>query len=241
MIHVGDCREVLSAMPPGFADVCIADPPYGDTALVWDKHCKGWIGHVARALKPNASIWCFGSLRFIGPLLAEFERHGFGYSQDIVWEKQNGTGFHNDRFRRVHEHVVLLYRGQWRDVYHLPQFTMDAKAKRVTRSAQPAHTGKIGVSEYTTEAGGPRLARSVLRVRNEHRRAIHPTQKPIDLLLPLIRYSCPPGGMVLDPFSGSASTGVAAARAGMQSLLIERDAAMAALATARLNEPEVVS
>jgi site-specific DNA-methyltransferase (adenine-specific) len=52
-------------------------------------------------------------MRFLAPLFGEFAEHGFKYSQDVVWEKQNGTGFHNDRFRRVHEHAVMFYRGAW--------------------------------------------------------------------------------------------------------------------------------
>lgn len=223
MIHVGDCRKVLPTLPEAFADCCITDPPYGDTSLDWDVICKGWIPHVSRALKPAASIWVFGSMRFLAPLFDEMEAYGFRYSQDIVWEKQNGTGFHNDRFRRVHEHAVMFYRGAWGDVYHEPQFTNDARAKVVRRKTRPAHTGHIDAGHYVSEDGGPRLMRSVLQVRNEHGRAIHPTQKPVDLLRPMIRYSCPPGGMVLDCFAGSGSTAVAAAIEGRHSTLIESD------------------
>lgn len=207
MIHVGDCRDVLPTLPAAIADCCITDPPYGDTSLEWDSICLGWIEHVARALKPTASIWVFGSMRFLVPVFAEMAALGFRYSQDIVWEKQNGTGFHNDRFRRVHEHAVMFYRGAWADVYHDPQYTNDARAKVVRRKARPAHTGNIDAGHYVSEDGGPRLMRSVMEVRNEHGRAIHPTQKPLELLLPLIRYSCPPGGTVLDPFAGSAING----------------------------------
>ena len=228
MIHVGDCREVLPTLPAGFADCAIVDPPYGDTSLGWDVRCRGWVPHVARALKPNGSIWVFGSLRFHTTLFAEMAKHRFRYSQDIVWEKQNGTGFHVDRFRRVHEHAVLYYRGPWGKVYHDTQYTMDATAKAVRRKTRPAHTGNIDAGHYVSEDGGPRLQRSVQYVRNEHGRAIHPTQKPVDLLVPLIRYSCPPGGVVLDPMCGSGSTKVAADIAGRQSVLIEKDEGRAA-------------
>src|SRR5207253_5557653 len=70
----------------------------------------------------------------------------------------------------------------------------------------------LPIFTYTSEDGGPRLMRSVLKVRNEHGRAIHPTQKPLELLRPMVRYSCPPGGLVLAPFSGSAAVEVAAVR-----------------------------
>lgn len=230
----GDCRKVLPTMPAAFADCCITDPPYGDTSLGWDVVCAGWIEHVSRALKPNAAIWVFGSMRFLAPLFAEMEAHGFRYSQDIVWEKQNGTGFHADRFRRVHEHAVMFYRGAWRDVYHSTQYTMDARAKVVRRKTRPAHTGHIERGHYVSEDGGPRMMRSVLQVRNEHGRAIHPTQKPVELLLPLVRYSCPPGGTVLDCFAGSGSVGIAAHEAGCNSVLIESNHDHSATASDRL-------
>ncbi|UZW62714.1 DNA-methyltransferase [Lysobacter enzymogenes] len=220
-VHVGDCRAVMPALPASSVDCCITDPPYGDTSLDWDRICVGWVSHVSRVLKPAASIWVFGSMRFLAPLFDEMQAEGFRYSQDIVWEKQNGTGFHNDRFRRVHEHAVMFYRGQWREVFHETQFTMDARAKVVLAKRSPAHTGHIEKTPYVSVDGGPRMMRSVLAVRNEHGRAVHPTQKPVELLAHLIRYSCPPGGVVLDPFAGSGSTGLAARQNGRRAILIE--------------------
>ena len=52
----------------------------------------------------------------------------------------------------------------------------------------------------------------------------HPTVKPVDLMQWLVRLITPPGGVVLDPFAGSGSTGEAAWREGMQCVLIEREA-----------------
>jgi len=228
-----DCRTGLLPFA-GLGDAAIADPPYGDTSLHWDRRVAGWVGAVSAALKPNASIWVFGSLRFLAPLFAELEAAGFKYSQDIVWQKQNGTGFHNDRFRRVHEHAVLFYRGAWADVYHDPQFTLDATKKTVRRKTRPTHTGHIENGHYVSEDGGPRLALSVLQIRNEHGRAIHPTQKPLELLRPLIRYSVPPGGLVLDPFAGSASVGAAAKAEGRLYVGFETKAEYAAMSNARL-------
>ena len=222
-ILTGDCRDVLAGLPAAQFDACVTDPPYGDTSLEWDRIVEGWIPAVARVLKPAASIWVFGSMRFLAPLFADMAANGFTYSQDIVWRKQNGTGFHADRFRRVHEHAVLFYRGAWSEVFHAPQFTNDATARTVIRKTRPAHMGHIEGTAYVSEDGGPRLMTSVLEVRNEHFRAIVPTQKPLELLRPLLRYSVQPGGSVLDPFSGSGSTGVAAQFEGMRCTCIERD------------------
>jgi site-specific DNA-methyltransferase (adenine-specific) len=53
----------------------------------------------------------------------------------------------------------------------------------------------------------------------------HPTVKPLDLMQYLCRLVTPPGGIVLDPFAGTGTTGEAAWREGFEALLIERDAA----------------
>jgi site-specific DNA-methyltransferase (adenine-specific) len=214
--HLGDCRQIMAAWPAGVADACCTDPPYGDTSLEWDRRCECWIVQVARVLKPASSIWVFGSMRFLATLFDEMEAHGFKYAQDIVWKKQNGTGFQNDRFRRVHEHAVQFYRGAWADVYKDPQVTNDATAKTVRRKTRPTHTGHIDAGRYVSEDGGPRLQLSVLDVANEHGNALHPTQKPLGIVAPLIRYSVPPGGIVIDPFAGSGSICIAAELLGRQ-------------------------
>jgi len=229
---------VLPGLPAATFDCCIADPPYGDTNLRWDSRCDGWIPAVARVLRPAASMWVFGSMRFLAPLFAEMAQHGFVYSQDIVWEKHNGSSFHNDRFRRVHEHAVLFYRGRWSDVWHATQYSMDARARTVRRKIRTPHWhGATGAHEYVSEDGGPRMLRSVLQIRSEHGRAIHPTQKPVDLVLPLLRYACPVGGSVVDPFGGSGTTALAAAIAGCDATLIESDTAHIDAAAKRLGLP----
>lgn len=237
-VQQGDCRLLDLGGPH---DLCIADPPYADTSLVWDRICHGWLPAAARALKPNASLWMFGSMRHFASqrIFAQMRAHGFRYSQDIVWEKQNGTGFHADRFRRVHEHAVLFYRGAWGDVYHQPQTFSDPshRAMRVKKRAAKAgefHHGTRREDVYESEEGGSRLERTVQRIRNEHGRAIHPTQKPEDLLRVLLRYSTPPGGSVLDIFGGSAATGAAARAEGLDCLCVEIDPEMVSKSRERL-------
>lgn len=231
----GDCRDVLATLPASCFDACVTDPPYGDTSLDWDRQCVGWLPAVARVLRPTCSLWVFGSLRFLAPLIQQAEREGFRLAQDIVWEKQNGTGFHADRFRRVHEHAVHLYRGKWGELYKAPQYTADETPRATRRKKRPTHTGHLDAAHYVSEDGGPRLMRSVLAVRNEHGRAVHPTQKPVGIVEPMILYSVPPGGSVLDPFAGSGTTGIAAVRHGRRATLIELNPAYADLARERIS------
>lgn len=217
-LYCGNALELLPLFPSGSLDLILTDPPYGDTALAWDSRVE-WQGLVRSLLKPSGSLWCFGSMR----MFLETNFSGWKLAQDVVWEKQNGSGFDKDRFRRVHEHALQFYPegAPWATVFKSPVFTMDAKAKTVARRGSTPHRGAINAAPFKSEDGGPRLMRSVWQVRNCHGNAVHPTQKPEGVIEPLLRYSSPVGGVVLDPFAGSGTTLVVARRLGMRAVGFE--------------------
>ncbi|HEV2375859.1 MAG TPA: site-specific DNA-methyltransferase [Streptosporangiaceae bacterium] len=227
-LYLGDCREVLPGLGVA-ADCVVADAPYGETSLPWDRWPAGWLDVAALVTR---SLWCFGSLRMFLDRCDEFA--AWKLSQDVVWEKHNGSGFHADRFKRVHEHVTHWYRGDWGSLYHEVPTTPDATARTVRRKQQPPHTGHIEAGSYTSVDGGPRLMRSVVRVRSMHGSAIHPTEKPAGILEPLIAYACPPGGLVADLFAGSGSTLAAARNLGRRAIGVEVDERYAERAALRL-------
>ncbi len=233
-VLTGDCRNLMPAHGP--FDMILADPPYGDTSLAWDRRVDGWLPLARDALRPTGSLWVFGSLRCFMATADLFSDAGFRYAQEIVWEKQNGSSFHADRFKRVHELLVQFYRAEtpWRDIYNEVQTTPDATARTARRKLRPAHTGHIDAGHYVSHDGGPRLMRSVIYVRNCHGRAIHPTEKPVGLLDVLIRTSCPPRGLVGDWFAGSGAAGEACQLADRRYIGCEIDAAMAQRARDRL-------
>jgi site-specific DNA-methyltransferase (adenine-specific) len=68
----------------------------------------------------------------------------------------------------------------------------------------------------------------------------HPTQKPLALLDRVLAASAAEGQLVLDPFAGSGTTGVAALRAGCRFLGVERDASYVDLAARRLRTVELL-
>jgi len=223
------------------ADLILTDPPYGTTELDWDVWPKGW---PARMAEISNSMWCFGAMRMFlenAPELLATWKHGHevaGVADDIVWEKQNGTGFATDRFRRIHEHAVHFYRGAWENVYHETQTVPGAKKRSVVRRVSPSHTNVIAEGHYNSWEGGPKLMTSVLRVRNMHHSAIHDTEKPLGLIIPLLKYGCPPGGLVVDPFGGSASTALAARMCGRRAFVVEANEAHANTALKRLLEDD---
>lgn len=211
-LYLADCRDIGPHLQN--VDLTMADPPYGDTSLDWDELTKGW-----QDIVPSRVMWCFGSMRYFMA-----DHGGFAnwkLAQEIVWEKHNGSNFHADRFKRVHELAVQFYRGDWGSIYKDPQHTQDATKRTIRRKKRPPHTGHIDEGHYVAEDGGPRLMRSVIYHRSCHGYAIHPTEKPVGLLEPLIRYACKPGGLIFVPFMGSGSDCEAAIRTGRRVVACE--------------------
>ena len=210
--------EIMPELASSGISVVIADPPYGDTSLEWDKRLSRWPQVAFGVTEASASLWCFGSFRMF------YESDGmipWRLAQDLVWEKHNGSSFHADRFRRVHEHIVHFYKGSWSSLYRKPVYTNDATKRTVRRKRRPPHMGHIEAGSYTSSDGGPRLMRSVIYARSCHGEAIHPTQKPLSILGPILEYSCSQESLVLDPFMGSGSTLVACRSIGIRAIGIE--------------------
>ncbi len=214
-LYLGDWRELID--PELTADLILTDPPYGETSLVWDRWPDGWPQLAARH---SRSMWVWGSMRMFLDRRAEFT--GWRLSQDVVWEKHNGSNLGADRFNRVHEHALHWYRGPWSAIHHDTPKTLDAARRTIRKRAKPAQwIGATGASVFVSEAGGPRNVRSVMAAPSAHGSALNETQKPEGVTEHLLTYGCPVGGLVLDLFAGSGTTLVVAKRTGRRAIGFE--------------------
>lgn len=233
-LYHGDAMELMTRLPQ--VDAVITDPPYGETSLDWDRWPDGW---PALAAKLATQLWCFGSMRMFLDKRADLE--DWKLAQDIVWEKHNGSNNSNDRFRRVHELALHFYQGEWKPLFKAPQFTNDATAKSVRRKNRPVHWGDIGAGAYVSEDGGPRLMSSVIYARSCHGYAVNETQKPEDIVAPLVQYSVPPGGILLDCFAGSGTTLAVARKLGRRAIGIEKRLEQCERIVERLGQRDLLS
>ncbi len=229
-LYHGDMRDVLPELNMA-VDCIVTDPPYElmhrSGTCTWDAWPDGWPALAATVAK---SMWCFGTFRVFMRRCADIEAAGWKLSDDIVWAKGSGTGVTADRFRRSHEIVTHWYQGQWRDIHHqTPRVasTRPPVTRPVHHRPDSVRAGRNDIYTWkptgTWTDDGTRYALSVIEAANMQGRAIHPTEKPVEVLRPLIEYACPPGGLVLDPFAGSGSTAEAARQSGRRAVLIEGD------------------
>ena len=217
----GDCLNELKHLPDASIDLIIADPPYGITNCEWDKVIpfKPLWEELHRVAKDSAAIVIFGDGLFMVDLI---NSNRSNYRYDWVWAKTHATGFLNANKRplRAHEHMFLFYRKQ--PTFN-PQKT-DGNTRKVS-SRNSLNSKLYGKAEKAVKYDSTeRYPRSVLVFSSDKQtNALHPTQKPIELLQYLIKTFSNPGDTVLDFTMGSGSTGAAALMLDRDFIGIEQD------------------
>lgn len=232
-LYHGRMEDVVPLLDLAGLDCALADPPYAETSLAWDRWPTGWVKVLETA--GVRQLWCFGSMRMFLGRAEEFDRWKF--AQDVVWEKNMGSSSAADRFKRIHECACHFYRGPWGDLFHEPPRTDTGPKVRLAKRADVRHWGAMERTGYTSEADGPRIAKSIIRAKNCKGYAVNETQKPEAIVEPLLLYSVPPGGLVLDLFSGSGTVAAVAKRTGRRCISIEAREEQCELAALRLQRP----
>src|SRR3954453_7315921 len=247
-IVVGDCVAEMARLEPGSIDLVFADPPYNlqlqgdlkrpDDSKVdavdddWDKFAsfsayddftRAWLIAARRVMKPAATIWVIGSYHNIFRVGAMLQDLGFWVLNDVMWRKVNPMpNFRGRRFTNAHETLIWAAR--------------DQAAKGYTFNYEALKAGNEDVqvrSDWTLP-----LCTGEERLKGRDGKKLHPTQKPEALLARVILSSSRPGDLILDPFSGTGTTGATAKRLGRRFIGIERDAAYAAAARERISGVE---
>ena len=252
----GDCLEALERLPPGAVDLAFADPPYhlsnGGTTCqggrrvkvdkgAWDAS-RGvtedhafqarWLQAVRRALKPGGTLWVSGTQHVIFSIGYAMQELGYHLLNTVTWYKPNASPNLACRFF-THSTEILLWASPTRARPLAHRFNYrEMKSRNGGKQMRdlweicerPVPGGEQVVWSIPTP--GPR----------EKALGRHPTQKPLALLERVLAASAAPGDLVLDPFSGSGTTGIAAIRAGCRFLGLEREAGYVELAARRLRD-----
>jgi DNA modification methylase len=217
VVRLGDARELLGAVPDASVDLLLTDPPYnlggystGNIAMTWRKEFNNDIARWDADFDPAALRDAFlRVLKPTGNLLAFTSYNMLGrwheVFQFLVWHKTNPP--------------PKLYRAGFLNSCEL-----------VVCAWNKGHTWN-----FTTQKEMHNFIEAPICMGNERSRdPFHPTQKPLRVLRRLVRLASAPGDLVLDPFCGVGSTGVAALQEGRRFLGFEIDPAFAAAAERRL-------
>ena len=238
-------------------DLSAITAPATDAARQWE----GW----GTALKPAWEPILMARKPLIGTVAANVQAHGTGgINVDAcrigTSDSLNGGAYSGER--RAHSSAsVSLDRGgigeyaqpsgRWPSNVVLDEEAaaeLDAQTGESTSRIGKPRAGASGDgwgmtktgAEYADSGGASRFfytakASSAERELEDGSRSTHPTVKPTDLMRWLVRLVTPPGGVVLDPFMGSGSTGVACAEEGFRFIGIEREPEYHAIAVKRLD------
>lgn len=211
-LYNGDCIEVMqNLIDKGvMVNAIITDPPYGITACDWDKIVpfdKFW--EKVKGLRvPGANIVIFSKQPFTTMVNAS-DISEFKY--EIIWKKQQSTNpmCAKKRVMPIHENISIFYD---KPGTYNPQMRMGFSNYEGFKSSDDAKTvGEIygnAKSVHRDCSDGSRYPISVIEFNNV-RKAVHPTQKPIDMMEWLVKTYTNEGDLVLDPFMGSGTTGIA--------------------------------
>lgn len=243
-LFLGDCISVMDDLPAGSVDLIFADPPYnlsnggftchaGKRAPVdkgdWDVsagieedfafHCA-WIGACGRLLSRDGSIWISGTYHSIYACGFALQRLGFHILNDVCWFKSNAPPNLSARYFTA-SHETLLWAKKTRDARHTFNYRL------VKEEEWPGDELKKPGRQMRTvwSIPSPRGA--------EKKMGRHPTQKPCALLKRIIVATSEEGNLVLDPFTGSSTTGLAAVATGRRFIGIDREQPFLDLSLAR--------
>src|SRR5882762_5356396 len=243
-IVVGDCVAEMSKLEAGSVDLVFADPPYNlqlkgdlkrpDESHVdavnndWDKFSsfaayddftRAWLLACRRLMKPAATLWVIGSYHNIFRVGAILQDLGFWILNDVVWRKSNPMpNFRGRRFTNAHETLIWAAR--------------EAGGKGYTFNYEALKAGNDDVQMRSDWMLA--LCTGEERLKGGNGKKLHPTQKPEALLARVILASSRPDDLVLDPFSGTGTTGAVAKRLGRRFIGFERERAYAAEARKRI-------
>lgn len=251
-LYLGDSLKLMKELPENSIDMIFADPPYnlsnggftvhaGRRVSVnkggWDKsrgfkddlefHMK-WIGECRRVLKPEGTIWISGTYHSIYQCGYALQHHGFHILNDVAWFKPNASPNLSGRFFTA-SHETLIWARKEKKAKHKFNYKLM----------------KLGEwpEDFIKKPG--KQMRSVWAIGTpkpaEKKFGKHPTQKPLALLNRIVLASTDKGDVILDPFTGSSTTGLAAIINNRRFIGIDSERQYLDLSIRRLNELRGVS
>jgi site-specific DNA-methyltransferase (adenine-specific) len=234
VLYHNDLFEVLAELPDHSIDMIFADPPYnlsndgfsihaGKMVSVnkgdWDKSQgfekdyefhRAWLEACRRVLKPHGTLWVSGTYHSIYQCGHAIQSLGYHILNDITWYKPNAAPNLSCRMFTA-SHETLLWVRKEKKASHT--FNYDLLREKSWEDDRYKNEGKQMRTVWDINTPKPW----------EKKYGKHPTQKPLDLLERIVLASTKEGDIVLDPFTGSSTTGLAAVKHGRKFIGIDKE------------------
>ena len=242
-----DCLELMKEIPENSIDMIFADPPYnlsnggftvhaGKRVSVnkgkWDES-KGvendfafhvqWLEECRRVLKPNGTIWVSGTYHSIYQCGYALQILGYKILNDIAWYKPNASPNLSCRYFTASHETLIWARKDERGHHTFNYETMkdgDFPEDFMKKpNKQMRSVWSIGTPKPEEKTFGK-----------------HPTQKSLKLLERIVLAASNKGDVILDPFTGSSTTGIAATKHGRKFIGLDLEKEYLDLSIKRYNE-----
>ena len=237
-ITTGDCIEQLAAMPAESVNLVVADPPYnigidygnGSRAdllpdAAYTEWTRRWVEAAARTLADDGSMWVICGQEYAGDHQIAMRDAGLHWRNTVTWVETFGVSCRR-KFNRTSRPMHYFTKHPRRFTFNVDELRTRSRRQELgdTR-ANPA--GKVLDDVWTFS-----------RVCGTFRERVKgvPTQLPLALVRRIIRGVSRPDDLVLDPFTGSGTTGVVCMEHGRRFQGIELRPEFAEIARRRIDE-----
>jgi DNA modification methylase len=240
-IYNSDCEEQLKEIPDNSVDAIVTDPPYGINITEWDKNIDWFFlfEECCRILKSNGNFISFcGWSTFLVSVSNALSLHTHPdklekmiiietlyFKNWIIWDRIKGRGAKRN-FVSTREDIIWMVKSE--------NYTFNKEDS--TTKKKTGGMGKKNGSEYRRLSNVWTDISSIVPWSNE--KVNHPTQKPIKLMERIIRIFSNKNDIVLDPFMGSGSTGVAAVNLKRKFIGIEKEKEYFEIAKKRIEKAQ---
>jgi len=252
VIH-SDCFDVMQQLPSGSIDAIITDPPYMTTDLEFDKigfDLKKFILESIRITKDNGYLAVFAPVE----MQAEFAKY-WNLRYSGAWVKsKGGMRTHSAKKPRNQWELYCVFAHPSHKISNLTWnkvFTKGKPYKKVQSNNGYQRDGRDQLARANTSAwtkegyvsknDGTRQQTDVIYGKEKGcmphwERTPHPTQKPINVMSTLVQWLTNENDIILDPFSGSGSTGIACKNLNRRYILVEKELKYFHLSQQRLGQ-----
>jgi site-specific DNA-methyltransferase (adenine-specific) len=243
-----DVLELLGKLAAGSVDLVIADPPYAIAKAAWDEFesleayvawCDLWMAEIARVLAPHGSAYVCGFSEILADVKARSARR-FASCRWLIWYYRNKANLGRD-WGRSHESILHLRQADARvdvDAIRIPYNGHTTRYPARIQAVSSQYGGAAARRDRWEPNPLGAKPRDVIELpvicNGMAEKTPHATQKPEALIEKLILASSAPGQLVVDPFVGSGTTAVVAARLGRSWIVGDGDPRFVGLARERL-------